>query len=421
MFDSSDLPKSLLSKSHPSGSGQAGSHLPEHNSPLPFHRAPLTLHHAAVIGAGAWGTALASALQRAGVSTTLWARRSDTVAHLDATRRAEALPDHVLPPALQVTDDLATAVRGAQLVILAVPAVATRDLARRLRDRLDARTLVLSASKGFEHESGAFMTQVLDEALGQNRLTGVLTGPSFAAGVARSEPTLLTLAMAALAPSHPQHRLALRYADALTLTLPRVAIQVETTSDVIGAQVGGALKNQIAIACGMAMALGMGENARAGILTRGLEDMRRLILALGGRPETLLGSCGVGDLFLTAASRQSRNTRLGMRLASGQSASRIDRNELTEGAYSAHAVSLLEQQYGLHLALSSAVRDVLDGVRAPAQALTDLLESQAAPLPLSRSGTLAEPPPASATPLPALLRRLEQIHDRANARALRHA
>lgn len=340
--------------------------------PTPLTHLPPALDRAAVLGAGAWGSALAAALQNAGINTRLWARAPERANLVNTAHRSAALPGIALPETLMATSDLAQATRGAQLVLIAVPASATRALAERLAGQLDPGTLVLSASKGFEQETGALMTQVLDDALGVEVHTGVLTGPSFAIEVARGAPTLLTLALSALDTGHPQHRRAQRQVKALARCLSSVSIRLETTSDVIGAQIGGALKNQIAIACGMATALGLGENARAGILTRGLDDMRRLTRALGGHPETLLGSCGVGDLFLTAASRQSRNTRLGMALVTRAHDTPI--NELSEGAVSARTVAQLESRLSLRLELAHTVRCVLDGHQTPAQALAALLD-----------------------------------------------
>lgn len=368
----------------------------------PVSRVPFPLSRAAVLGAGAWGTALAAALQRAGVATTLWARRTSHARQVHATHRHDDLPGIDLPASLAATSDLATALHGAQLVLLAVPASATRGLASQLSGLLTPGTLVLTASKGFERETGAFMTEVLDDALGRDVLTGALSGPSFAIEVARGEPTLLTLAMATLDPLHPDHRTAQRQANALTRALAQAAIRVETTSDVVGVQVGGALKNQVAIACGMATALGMGENARAGILSRGLDDMRQLTLALGGRADTLLGSCGVGDLFLTASSTQSRNTRLGMRVVREGATARLEQHELAEGAISARTVIVLERELGIRLELAAAIRDVFEGIRTPAQALASLLEPRphtAPPRPLAGQN-------APAPSLPALLRPL---------------
>jgi len=341
-------------------------------SPAPHRHPPLTC--AAVLGAGAWGTALASALQRGGVPTWLWARRAD-VAEAIHTRNhhPDCLPGIDLPSGLGATADMAHAVHGAQLVIVAVPSAATRGVARQAARLMAPGTVVLTASKGIEQDSGALMTRVLDEELGKTMLTGSIGGPSFADEVAGGKSTLLTLAMPALARSHSRYRDAQRIAGGLMQQLAQAGVALDLTADVIGAQVGGALKNMIAIACGMAVAQGMGENARAGIITRGLDDMRRLTQAMGGRVETLLGSSGVGDLFLTAASEQSRNTRLGMRLGQPGAVAGNELGELAEGAVSVMSVQILEREFGLRLNVATAVRDVLQQRMPAAQALQRLL------------------------------------------------
>ncbi|MGK2952970.1 MAG: NAD(P)H-dependent glycerol-3-phosphate dehydrogenase [Thiobacillus sp.] len=333
---------------------------------------------AAVLGAGAWGTALASALQRGGVQTMLWARRPDVAEAIHRlNRNPRHLPEIELPVGLGASTDLAKVVAGAQLLVLAVPSSAMRKTARQLASLLQPGTVVLSASKGIEQETGALMTRVLDEELGRNMLTGSIGGPSFAAEVARGQSTLLTLALPALERFHPRHKDARRLTDSLAQQLAGAGVTLELTHDVIGAQVGGALKNMIAIACGMATAQGMGENARAGIITRGLGDMHRLTLAMGGRVETLLGCSGVGDLFLTASSEQSRNTRLGMRLGKPGAEMQGDVGELAEGAVSVLSVEILELKYGLQLSVAAAVRAVLQQRATPQQALHHLLHSSA--------------------------------------------
>lgn len=366
---------------------------PNPPAPAPHGHQPLTC--AAVLGAGAWGTALASALQRGGVPTWLWARRQAVAEAIHSrNHHPNCLPGIALPSGLGATHDMAHAVHGAQLVILAVPSAVTRDIARQVAPLLTPGTVVLTASKGIEQGSGALMTQVLDAELGQAVLTGSIGGPSFADEVAGGKSTLLTLALPALERFHPRHRDARRVADSLTQQLALAGVSLELTRDVVGAQVGGALKNMIAIACGMATAQGLGENARAGIITRGLDDMRRLTLAMGGRIETLFGSSGIGDLFLTAASEQSRNTRLGMRLGQPGAVAVADAGELSEGAVSVMSVQILERKYGLRLNVAAAVRDVLQQ-RAPAgQALQRLLHQQAP----------AALPPATRTPRPATVR-----------------
>lgn len=341
--------------------------------PAPQGHSPLT--RAAVLGAGAWGTALASALQRGNLPTRLWARRPEVAQAIKQHQRhPDCLEGIALPEDLDATADLAHAVKGAQLVILAVPSAATRSLAGQIAGLLAPGTVVLTASKGIEKDTGALMTGVLDETLGTTMLTGSIGGPSFADEVARGQSTLLTLALPALADGHPRQAVARRIADSLARRLDRASVSLEMTDDAVGAQVGGALKNMIAIACGMAMAQELGENARAGIITRGLDDMRRLTLALGGRVDTLLRSSGVGDLFLTAASEHSRNTRLGMRLGRGAVASPA--RELTEGAVSVISVQVLEHEHGLHLGVAAAVRDVLEQRKTAAEALRHLLHAR---------------------------------------------
>lgn len=351
---------------------------------------------AAVLGAGAWGTALASALQRGGVPTWLWARRRDVAEAIHhRNRHPQCLPGVDLPPALGATCDMAHALHDVQLVILAVPSGATREIARRAAPLLAPGAMVLTASKGIEAGSGALMSRVLDQELGEAVLTGSIGGPSFADEVACGRSTLLTLALPALERFHPRHKDARRIADSLAPPLARAGVTLELTRDVVGAQVGGALKNMIAIACGMATAQAMGENARAGIITRGLDDMRRLTQAMGGSVETLLGCSGVGDLFLTAASERSRNTRLGMRL--GRPGARAGVDELAEGALSAMSVETLERKYGLRLNVAAAVRDVLQHQASPEQALRRLLHDHA---PVPRPPAARPPRPAAARPIP---------------------
>jgi glycerol-3-phosphate dehydrogenase (NAD(P)+) len=360
-----------------------------------FHAPQRRLTRAAVLGAGAWGTALASALQRGGVPTWLWTRRADIAEAIHRrNHHPQCLKGIDLPSGLGASTDMACAMQGAQLVILAVPSAATRDIARRIAPLLAPGTVVLTASKGIERGSGALMTRVLDQELGQAMLIGSLGGPSFAEEVACGKSTLLTLALPALERFHPRNKDARLIADSLVPQLARAGVMLELSRDVVGPQVGGALKNMIAIACGMATAQGMGENARAGIITRGLDDMRRLTLAMGGSVETLLGCSGVGDLFLTAASERSRNTRLGMRLGRPGAAAEVD--ELAEGVVSAMSVEILERKYGLRLKVAAAVRDVLQHQASPEQALRRLLHDDTPVMP--PQGT-RPPRPAAARPI----------------------
>ena len=327
----------------------------------------------AVLGAGSWGTALAAAACRAGLPTRLWSRRPD-VAH--AIRSTGSNPRHLpgiaLPRGLQASDDLQQVLAAADVVLFAVPCSAMRSVAELAGGWLPADALALATCKGVEPSSGRLMTQVLREHCAPAQPVGMLAGLSFADEVVRGLPTRLTLGMRG-----PGARAA-GLAQVLGQAWARAGIELEICDDEVGVQVAGALKNAVAIACGMASAQELGENARAAIVARGLDDMRRLTVALGGRSETLFRSSGVADLFLTAASSHSRNTRLGLRLGASaeQRAGACDDDaELTEGAVASHALAALERRLRIELHVPRAVRDVLAGRHDAAQALQRLLSA----------------------------------------------
>ena len=337
----------------------------------------------AVLGAGSWGTALAAASRRAGLPTRLWSRRPD-VAHAICTAGCNPrhLPGIMLPAGLQASDDLQWALRGADLVLYAVPSSALRELATLAAGKLPGHALAVATCKGVEAGSGALMTEVLRQQCAAGQPVGVLAGASFADEVARGQPTCLTLAMA----EAPAGAAAL--AQQLATAWRAAGIELESCADEIGVQVAGALKNAVAIACGMASAQGLGENARATIVGRGLADMRRLLLALGGRSDSLFYSSGVADLFLTASSSHSRNTRLGLRLGAGAravaqgargGAAPAAEEELAEGALASHALLALERRLHVVLQVPRAVRQVLGGHSTPALALGQLLGGRAEP------------------------------------------
>lgn len=353
----------------------------------------------AVLGAGSWGTALAAASRRAGLPTRLWSRRPD-VAHAIRTTACNPrhLPGIILPAGLQAGDDLQWALQGADLVLYAVPSSALRKVATLAAGKLPGHALAVATCKGVEAGSGALMTEVLRQQCPAGQPVGVLAGASFADEVARGQPTCLTLAMAA-APAE-----AAALVRQLATAWQGAGIELESCADEVGVQVAGALKNAVAIACGMASAQGLGENARATIVSRGLADMRRLLLALGGRSDSLFYSSGVADLFLTASSSHSRNTRLGMRLganaAVADDAARRDatpcaEEELAEGALASHALLALERRLHLVLQVPRAVRQVLGGHSTPALALRQLLSGRAEPAAVPQRGGHVAPPRVS--------------------------
>ncbi|MDO5621209.1 MAG: NAD(P)H-dependent glycerol-3-phosphate dehydrogenase [Paracoccus sp. (in: a-proteobacteria)] len=302
----------------------------------------------AVLGAGAFGTALAVTLAAKG-PVTLWGRRTDWA------RENPRLPGVRLPDTIRVTDDLDCVT--APLVILALPAQTLRGFLADQASRLDGRALV-SAAKGIDLHDLTGPSALIAAACPQATVA-VLTGPSFAADIARGLPTALTLACADADRGRDlQHKL-----STPTLRLYR-------TTDVTGAELGGALKNVIAIAAGAAIGAGLGDSARAAIVTRGFAEMTRLAGALGARPETLTGLSGLGDLMLTCTSAQSRNFRFGAALGAGQP---FDPATTVEGAATARAAARLADARGLDLPVTAMVARLAAGDLAVQDAMKALL------------------------------------------------
>jgi glycerol-3-phosphate dehydrogenase (NAD(P)+) len=318
----------------------------------------------AVLGAGAWGTAIACAAA-ARHAVLLYARDS---AQADAIRRDREnrryLPGVTLPPGLGITSRLEDAVahaRGGMLVI-ATPTDALRGLLRALQSR-PVPFSVVWLCKGFEKASGRLAHEVVQEEMGAQVDAGPLSGPSFAQEVACGLPTALTVAGA------------VPFCERVTDALHGGALRIYSSDDVIGVEVGGAVKNVLAIATGICDALELGLNARAALITRGLAEMTRLGCALGARPETFMGLTGVGDLILTATGDLSRNRRIGLELGRGVSkdAALATLGHVAEGVHSAHAVRARAHAAGIEMPITEAVCAVLDGVLSPPQALDRLL------------------------------------------------
>ncbi len=307
----------------------------------------------AVIGAGAWGTALATVAARAGCRVGLWAREPEVVETIRRDRRnALFLPDHALDERIEATGDLAEAVAGAELALLAVSAQHLGAVAGRLAG-LAARPPVVICAKGIERASGRLLSEAVAEAL-PGRPVAVLSGPTFAGEVAQDLP-------AAVAVGAGQRDLAA--AVARLLGAPRFRIYL--SDDPVGVEIGGAVKNVIAIACGIAVGAGLGENARAATLTRGLAETVRLACAMGGRAQTLSGLSGIGDMMLTCNSFQSRNMSLGAALGAEPDRSRTPdeilagRTALAEGFWTASAVTALADRLGVEMPICAGVNAVL--------------------------------------------------------------
>jgi glycerol-3-phosphate dehydrogenase (NAD(P)+) len=317
----------------------------------------------AVIGGGGWGSALALTAARAGRAVTLWARDPGTVRSIAAGEGNPAyLPGIAFDRALAATGDLAAAVSAADAVLLVTPAQTTRDMATALAPHLGQGTPVVLCAKGIERDTGLLLGEVLAETLPACR-PAVLSGPSFASDVARGLPTAVTLAA-------DDGELA----DALSAALASRQFRPYASTDPVGVQVGGALKNVLAIACGAVAGKGWGASALAALTARGFAELTRLGLALGARPETLTGLSGLGDLVLTCSSPQSRNFAFGMALGEGRSVAELSSGgKLAEGVHSAAVAVELAARHAVEMPIAAAVSDVLAGRIGLDAALTSLM------------------------------------------------
>ena len=304
-----------------------------------------------VVGGGAWGTALAQAAARAGRSVVLWALEPDVVDAINQRHEnSRFLAGIALDPAIRASGKLAD-IAHTDAVLLVAPAQHLHGVGRALAPFLPAGVPVAICAKGIELGTSALMSEVAAAVLPDTPLA-VLSGPTFAAEVARGQPTAVTLACA-------DPLLGARLVEALGGRMFRPYL----SDDMIGAQIGGAVKNVLAIACGVVEGKCCGDNARAALITRGLAEMVRLGVALGGRAETLMGLSGLGDLTLTCTSRQSRNNSLGVALGEGRPLADIlgERQTVAEGVHSAAAVVALAARVGVDMPICAAVDAILNG------------------------------------------------------------
>jgi len=319
----------------------------------------------AVLGAGSWGTALAALITRHGISTTLWGRDAAVV---DAINRVHEnpryLPGITLPDALGASTELAAVLAQADLLLVAVPSHAFAQTLRLTAPLRPAHAGLAWASKGFEPGSGRFLHEVAAELVGPTVPLAVVTGPSFAKEVAEGLPTALTV-----------HSDTADFACTVAEVLHGPAFRAYTGEDMRGAELGGAMKNVLAVATGVADGMNLGLNARAGLITRGLNEMLRLNLAIGGKPETLIGLAGLGDLVLTCTGDLSRNRRLGLALGRGQAMDEAVRaiGQVVESIQTADEVMRLAGRHGIELPIAENVRDVLHGDITPAEGLGRLM------------------------------------------------
>ncbi|WP_369935718.1 NAD(P)H-dependent glycerol-3-phosphate dehydrogenase [Xanthomonas tesorieronis] len=324
----------------------------------------------AVLGAGSWGTALAALVARHGFPTVLWGR--DAVVAEAIQQRHENpryLPQIPLPASLQATTDLAAAVDGADWILVVVPSHAFTETLHQLAPLRPPQAGVAWATKGFEPGSGRFLHEVAQQILGEDVPLAVVTGPSFAKEVALDLPTAVTV--------HGDAAFAQQVADAMH----GPTFRAYTGDDMVGAELGGAMKNVLAVATGVADGMELGLNARAGLITRGLNEMLRLAAAIGGKPETLMGLAGLGDLVLTCTGDLSRNRRLGLALGRGQTLPDAVRaiGQVVESVQTADEVMRQADRHGIDLPISNAVRAVLHGELTPAVGLQQLLAREQKP------------------------------------------
>jgi glycerol-3-phosphate dehydrogenase (NAD(P)+) len=324
-----------------------------------------------VLGAGSWGTALAIQLCRDGRPAVLWGHDPAHMARIAAEgRNARYLPDIGLPASLRLEADLGRALAAARDILVVVPSHAFRSVLEAVKPHLRSDARLLWATKGLESGSGKLLHQVVADVLGEAVPTAVVSGPTFAREVARGLPTAVTVASADPA-----------FAADVAQRLHSEVFRAYTSEDLIGVEVGGAVKNVLAIAAGIADGLGFGANARTALITRGLAEIMRLGTALGGRAETFMGLAGLGDLVLTCTDDQSRNRRLGLALGRGerleQALAEID--QVVEGVQTAREVYELAKSIGVEMPITEQVYGVLYEDRTPREAVHALLHRDQKP------------------------------------------
>jgi glycerol-3-phosphate dehydrogenase (NAD(P)+) len=316
-----------------------------------------------VVGAGSWGTTVASLVAH-NVETTLWARRDDLVDEINSRHTNSAyLPSATLPDTLRASSDLDALIAVADVVAMAVPSQGFRDVAARVANSIGATTPVVSLSKGLERSTLMRMSQVLEESM-PGRPVAVLSGPNLAREILAGQPAASVIACAD---------------DAVATTLQqlfsRPTFRLYTNPDVVGCEIGGVVKNVIAIASGIAQGFGFGDNTKATLVTRGLAEMTRLGVAMGANPLTFAGLAGMGDIMATCASMQSRNTQVGVRLGKGESIADIvaSMNMVAEGVKSSAVVVDLARKLGVEMPIAEQVARVCDGTQSAADALRALM------------------------------------------------
>ncbi len=306
----------------------------------------MTIHKLSVLGGGAWGTALALTAARVGRDVTLWEHDPANADSLDQKRESRFLPGVRLEDTIKVTRDLAAAARN-DAILLVVPAQVVRSVVTQLAPSLPARTPVIACAKGIEHGTRKFMSEIIVECAG-NAVPAILSGPSFAADVARGLPTAVTLA----APDADT-------AAALAQAIGSSTFRPYHSTDLRGVELGGATKNVYAIAAGIVAGRVLGASAAAALITRGFAELARFGKAYGAKPETMMGLSGLGDLILTCSTPQSRNFSFGVALGKGETPDSAGRGKLVEGAFTAPVLQEMARERQVEMPIAAAVADVL--------------------------------------------------------------
>lgn len=318
-----------------------------------------------VIGAGAWGTALAIAIARNGHEVLLWGRDAQQLAAMQVTHSNERyLPGLPFPESLKVCTDFELAIKSAKHILVSVPSTAFSEMLHKIKPLIADGTPLCWATKGLTPESGRFLYDTATEILGNSHSLAVISGPSFAAEVAKDLPTAITVAS-------PDAE----FNQALASALHSPTLRVYTSNDVLGVQIGGTVKNVLAISAGISDGLGNGANARAALITRGMAEILRLAASLGARTETMFGLSGIGDLILTCTDDQSRNRQLGLAIGRGLSVEQAvaEVGKTVEGMYAAREVLIRAQQAGVEMPIVEQVCKILFEGYDPRESVQELL------------------------------------------------
>jgi glycerol-3-phosphate dehydrogenase (NAD(P)+) len=318
-----------------------------------------------VLGAGSWGTALAIQAARNGCQTLLWGHNPEHIADLSKDKENKRyLPGLSFPSALLTSDSIEEAVRFSDLILLSVPSHAFKSTLIKLKPFLTDQTKIAWATKGFDTDDGLLLSTVVEQEISKDIQTAILSGPTFAQEVARGLPTAITVASAS-----PE------FSTQLASLFHNQYFRAYTSQDIIGLQVGGAIKNVLAIAAGIADGLGFGANTRAALITRGLQEIIRLGIKLGGQQETFMGLAGLGDLILTCTDDQSRNRRLGLALGQGKDRAEAIKSigQEVEGVSAARETYLLSLKYDVDMPITKQTYKVLYEDLNPQIAVQNLL------------------------------------------------